>query len=307
MASNYATETPTVSAQYLNKSFVRMIESGHTKEAEDGGSAFIRDIVRQEAAVREVLPPVGLSDDEIDRDENTDEPKKIVEKEPKSVATFVEFQGTPSAYWFRGPRYAVFFGKVMSPEFVKSKYQLMTYQNDIRKILADNSVKDMADQEDKFFRRTAVILVNKNPGAQRTNASAFASSGFKKALQAMDDRRRPIGKLLLTKSLYREAMDLPATAVGNAIAEAHYKEGIEKEERLFGVPAITTIKTDIYDPRECWVFSPSNYLGNFFLLQDATLFIKSEADKILFHTYSAPGIGIGNRLSMQQIIFPRTP
>ena len=87
--------------------------------------------------MREILPPVGLQDDEIDRDEKTDEPKKIVEKEPQSVATFVEFMGTPSAYWFRGPRYAVYFGKIMSGKAKKSKYQLMTYQNDIRKILFD--------------------------------------------------------------------------------------------------------------------------------------------------------------------------
>ncbi len=306
MGSNYKTETQEVSARYINQSFLSMLNQGRTKEAEDGGTAFIRDIVRQEAAVREILPPVGLSDDEIDRDERTDEPKKIVEKEPQSLATFVEFQGTPEAYWFRGPRYAVFFGKVMSPEFVKSKFQLMTYQNDIRKILADNSVKDMADQEDKFFRRTMVIIINKNPTAQRTNAPAFASSGFKRAFQALDDRRRPVGKMLMTKSLYREALDLPATSVGNAIAEKHYHDGVENEERLFGVPVVTTIKSDIYDPRECWVFSPSNFLGNFFLLQDATLFIKQEADRIMFHTYSAPGIGIGNRLSAQQIIFPRS-
>jgi hypothetical protein len=306
MGSAYATETTQVSAQYINQSFLNMVESGRTKEAADEGTAFIREIVRQEAAVREILPPVGLQDDEIDRDERTDEPKKIVEKEPQSVATFVEFQGTPEAYWFRGPRYAIFFGKVQSPEFVKSKFQLMTYQNDIRKILADNSVKDMADQEDKFFRRTCIIIINKNPGAQRVNAPAFTSSAFKKGFQALTDRRRPVGKMLMTKSLYFEALDLPATAVGNSIAETHYKEGVENEERLWGFPVVTTIKTDIYDTRECWIFSPQNFLGNFFLLQDATLFIKQEADRVMFHTYSAPGIGIGNRLSLQQILFPRT-
>jgi len=303
--SAYQTETTQVSAQFINQSFLNMVENGRTKEAADEGTAFIREIVRQEAAVREILPPVGLQDDEIDRDEKTDEPKKIVEKEPQSVATFVEFQGTPEAYWFRGPRYAIFFGKVQSPEFVKSKFQLMTYQNDIRKILADNSVKDMADQEDKFFRRTCVIIINKNPTAQRINAPAFTSSAFKRGFQALTDRRRPVGKMLMTKSLYFEALDLPATAVGNSIAETHYKEGVENEERLWGFPVVTTIKTDIYDTKECWLFSPQNFLGNFFLLQDATLFIKQEADRVMFFTYSAPGIGIGNRLSMQQILFPR--
>jgi len=304
---NYQTETPQASAQFVNQSFVHMIEAGRTKEAADESTAFIREIVRQEAAVREVLVPVGLADDQIDRDERTDEPKKIVEKEPQSLATFVEFQGTPQAWWFKGPRYAVYFGKIISPEFVKSKFQLMTYQNDIRKILADNSVKDMADVEDRFWRRTNVLIVNKNPGLQRTSVPAFTSSAFKKAFQALLLRRRPIGKMLMTKSLFMEAIDLPATSVGNAIAEAHYRDGIENEERFWGIPVISTIKTDIYDPRECWIYSPQNFLGNFFLLQDATLYIKQEADKIMFHTYSSPGIGVGNRLSLQQLVFAAPP
>ena len=44
---------------------------------------------------------------------------------------------------------------------------------------------------------------------------------------------------------------------------------------------------------EVFLFAPENWLGNFFLLQDATLFIKQEADLIQFWSYSAPGIGIG--------------
>ena len=103
----YQTETPEVSAQLINSNFVRKLEEGRVKEAQDEGSAFIRMKVRQEAFSREVINPILLGDDEIDRDENTDQPKKIVEKEPDSVATFVTFQGTGPRTWFRGPRYAV--------------------------------------------------------------------------------------------------------------------------------------------------------------------------------------------------------
>jgi len=42
----------------------------------------------------------------------------------------------------------------------------------------------------------------------------------------------------------------------------------------------------------------------FFLLQDATLYIKQEADIIEFWSYAAPGIGIGNTLAMQRVDFP---
>ena len=41
-------------------------------------------------------------------------------------------------------------------------------------------------------------------------------------------------------------------------------------------------------------FAPQEYFCKFYLLQDATLFMKNEASMITFHTYEAPGFGIGN-------------
>lgn len=303
MSSAFATETTQVSARFVNQSFLSAIEGGRLKEAAEEGTNFIREIVRQAAAVREILPPVGLQDDEIDRDETTDEPKKIIEKEPQSVATFVELQGTPSAYYFKGPRYAVYFGKIVSLKATKSKTQLMTYVNDIRQLLADNFTKDMADVEDKRWRATNQMLVSQNV-AQQTVMPAFTATAFKKAMQALLARRRPLGKMLMTKQLMLEALDLSAMTVGYDVATAHYREGVEKEERLWGMPVVSTIKSDIYQPNEVWLYSPQNFLGNFFTLQDATLFIKQEADMIEFYTYEILGIGIGNRLSIQQLTFP---
>jgi len=299
----YHTETTQQDARYVNSSFLRMLDNEQEKQASEEGSNFIREYVRQEAAVDEIITPVGLTEAQIDRGENTEEPKKIIEKEPSSYATFVPFEGTPEAYWFTGPRYAVFFGKIMSQKFIKSKYQLMTYVTDIRKVIADNAVKDMSDKKDLKWRDTVMGLINLNPAEQQSDATQFTSSAFKRAFQKMIRRRRPIGKMVMTKSLFMEAIDLPATSVGNAIAETHYREGIENEERLFGVPVVSTIKVDIYDPDEVLIFAPQDYLGNSFTLQDATLHIKQEADIVEWYTYMVLGLGIGNRLSMQRLYF----
>lgn len=310
MSAAYKTQTQQVSAQFINSNFVRKIDDGRTKEAEAEGTAFIRQKLRQESFAREIIEPVMLADDEIDRDENTDQPKKIVEKEPDSVATFVPFNGSAQRTWFRGRRFSVFFGKTESQRFSKNKFELMTYQNDIRKILSDNSVKDMSDQEDQKFTDTNNAIIAAALATQRTVAASFNSSAFKLGFQALVNRNQPIGKILTTKSLYYEALDLPATSVGNDVASRHYDLGIEAEEKLWGIPVVSTIKRQIVDDvvgqsrRSAYIFAPQNYLGVFFLLQDATLFIKQEADNIEFWSYAAPGIGIGNTLAMQRIDFP---
>jgi hypothetical protein len=335
------TERERLSAQFINQSFVRKLDEGRVKEAADEGSRFIRSKLRQESFAREILVPIELSPDEIDRDEHTDQPKKIIEKEPDSTATFVTFKGAGQRTFFRGPRYSVFFGKIESQHFMKSKFELLTYQNDIRKILTDNSVKDMADIEDKKFIETieaalsdsgpadvgnqgaagfskdGLSYLGKNANAdvfpQFTGTQLLESNNFvaqaadndsdqaplskeliAQMFQAMTSKKLPIGKMLMTKATFMEALKFDYTDVGNDIVSRHYDKGLEGEDKLFGVPVITTIKNDVIDDNTIYLFAPENYLGNFFLLQDATLFIKQEADMIEFWSYSSPGIGIGN-------------
>jgi hypothetical protein len=304
----YRTETPQVSAQFINSNFVRKLDEGRTKEAETEGSAFIRQKMRQESNYRELITPVLLGDDELDRDENTDQPKKIVDKEPDSRATFVPFHGTGPRTWFRGKRFAVYFGKTESEHFTKSKFELMTDRTDIRKVLSDNAVKDMSDQEDQKATETVNAILAENP-TQIIAAPAFVSTPFKRGFQAMVDRKQPIGKMLMTKSLYYEALDLPATSVGNDVASRHFDDGIEAEEKLWGIPVVSSIKNEIIngpegDRRSVYIFAPQDYLGCFFLLQDATLFIKQEADIIEMWSYAAPGIGFGNDKAIERIDFP---
>lgn len=301
---DYMIQTPETSAAIVNSNFVRKLGEGHVKEAEESATAFIRERLRQEAAVREIIVPEGITEDQIDRDEHTDQPKKIIDKEPDSVATFVQFQGTGRRTWFRGKRYAIYFGKIESQRFTKSKFELMTYTSDIRKILSDNSVKDMADQEDAKFAELISAIVALNTAQQ--SGGPFQSGTFKQAMQAMLTREIPVGKMLMTKSRYLDALDLPATTVGDDIAKRHFDEGIESSQKLWGIPVVTTIKASIYDDTKAWLFAPqapNNFLGNYYLLQDATLYIKQEADIIEFWSYEALGLGIGNRLSVQQIQF----
>jgi len=299
---SYATESAELSAQFINQNFVRKLEEGRTKEAQDEGSRFIRSKMRQDSFAREILEPVELGPDEIDRDENTDQPKKIVEKEPDSTATFVTFKGSGQRTWFRGPRYSVKFGKVESQHFVKSKFELLTYQNDIRKILTDNSVKDMADQEDQKFKDTIQVIVDANAAEQKlAPAGGLTAANVVDGVKLLLKQKIPVGRILMTKNLYYDAMKLPATSVGDQVASRHYDDGIEEEQKLFGFPVVTTIKHDIVDDNKFYIFGPENYLGNFFLLQDATLFIKQEADIIEFWSYSAPGIGIGNTKSIIEV------
>lgn len=301
--SSYEQETTQVSAQVLNENFVDLIDAGHTKEAADAGTALIREIVRQEAACREILTPKRVTADELDIWPDSDHPVKFLDIEPQSEATYVQFYGTPSARFYNLRHVPVFFGKVQSDEFIKNKFELMSYRTDVRKLLADNSVKDIADQEDVLFRSTCLRAINRNPSVQRTELPRMTATGWAQGCASMYNRRRPVGKALMSKTRQMDMIDLPATVIGDSIAAAHYKDGVEKEDSLWGVPLVTTIKSDIYLGDEAWLFTPENFLGRFWYLQDCTLFVEMRADIVKFFTYSSIGIGLPNLLSMQQLVF----
>ena len=308
------TQVPEISAQFINSQFVRKLEEGRTKEAEAAGSTFIRKKLREEAVVRKILTPVMLTEDEIDRSLDSDQPQKIIEKEPDSRATYVPFKGSGELTWFHGPRYAVRFGKVESQKFSKSKFELMTYRNDIRKILTDNAVKDMAAEEDKKFFSTVRAGINENVTGQHIYNASFGVTAFKQLFQRLIAAKKPIGKMVMSKHMFYEALDLPDSEIGFEALTRQYDQGVESKDNLWGVPVVTTVKYEDGAPgagnnydllgagltkenimyrNEVFLFAPENWLGNFFLLQDATLFIKQEADMIQFWSYSAPGIGIG--------------
>lgn len=316
MSTEYSVETPQLSAQYINSNFVRKIEEGRVKEAEAAGTTFIRKKMREDSVARKILTPVTLTEDEIDRSLESDQPQKIIEKEPDSTATYVPFKGSGELTWFHGPRYAVRFGKVESQRFNKSKFELMTYRNDIRKILSDNAVKDMASEEDKKFMQTVRAGIALNvAGQQIFNAGTFTVNAFKALFQRLVIAKKPIGKMLMSKYLFYEALQLPDSEIGDPALTRQYDQGVEGKDNLWGIPCVTTIKAqdasitapandydilgagltdeNIVYRNEVFLFAPENWLGNFFLLQDATLFIKQEADLIQFWSYSAPGIGIG--------------
>lgn len=301
--SNYGTETTQVSVRTLNQAFLRAISDGHTKQAQDDGTNFIREIAREASAVRDIMKPIGLTDAELDPDDRTDQPRKIVEKEPQSYAASMEFRGQPNVNWVSGPRFSVYFMKIASLKSAKAKEELMTYRNDIRSIIAENNVKDCADVEDKIWNNLQMQAVAQAPAISNTIVDGFNPSAFKRGFQALLARRRPLGRLLMTKGLFMEAIDLPATTIG-VEAERHYREGIEKETSLWGVPVTSTLKEDIYDPRSAWLYTPENFLGKFFTLQDATLFLKQEANIVEWYVYETIGMAIANRLAIQRIQFP---
>lgn len=286
---NYNTET--VNVQFLNQSFLDKIDQGMTKEAGVAMSAFVRQKLREDGFTRKILNPIAVTAAELDR-QITEEPTIIVEKEPDSIAANMPFLARSEIRYFTGARYPVTFQKIASNTFKKSKFELATYRTDIRTVLQENSIKDMQEIEDGGFYNNIVNIATANSNVY-TMSGGFTKANLLAGVKNLLNKRLPVGCILMTQAMYNDLLSFPATEVGSPAASDLFR-GQATLDNFFGYKIITTNKSNILPTNRAIVFAPEAYLGQFYALQDASVFLKAEMDMLEFTAYSAIGVGIGN-------------
>lgn len=285
----YGTETTNV--QFLNQSFIDKVDQGMEKEASVAASAFVRQKLREDGFTRKIMEPQMVTAADLDR-QLTDEPAIIVEKEPDSVAASMSFRGRSELRYFKGERYAVNFNKIESKEFKKSKFELATYRTDIRTVLQENSVKDIQKIEDTSFYANVLGMATAASNVY-TIAGGFNMPNFQAGIKKLLAKQLPVGKILMTQEMYADFLAQPATQIGSDAASSLFmgQTGIATP---YGNQIIVTNKNDILPNNQMIVFAPTQYLGQMYILQDAMVYLKTEADLLSFKTYESVGIGFGN-------------
>lgn len=285
----YGTETTNV--QFLNQSFLDRVDQGLEKEASVAMSAFVRQKLREDGFTRKIMEPVMVTAADLDR-QVTEEPTIIVEKEPDSIAASMGFKGKSELRYFKGSRYPVTFNKIESAEFKKSKFELATYRTDIRTILQENSVKDVQKEEDVNFYSNVVNVATANSNVYSI-AGGFTVPNLMSGVKKLLAKQLPVGCILMTQEMYSDLLAQPSTQIGSPAASSLFR-GESALDNFFQYKIITTNKNDILPNNRAIVFAPSQYLGQMYILQDAMVYLKTEADILTFKTYESIGIGLGN-------------
>jgi hypothetical protein len=287
--------TETLNVQMINQAFSDKIEAGMTKEAGVAMTAFVRQRLREESFARKILEPMMITAADLDR-QSTDTPTIIAEKEPDSVAVSMAFSGRPDNRYFTGARYPVQFTKISSPRFEKSMAELATYRTDISTVLQQNSVKDLQRQEDTNFFSSCMTMATQFSNYSTITGLSGGSltvQGLMQAVRLMTKNQLPVGKILINQSTYAGLLAQPATTLGSPLASG-LVSGKENLDNFFGFPFVVTNKNDIVQDNRVMIFTAPEYLGQFYLLKDATVYLESRSDIISFESYEYLGIGLGN-------------
>lgn len=310
---NQQTEPTT---RMINNAFVERLVSGDdkiVKEAQDAINDYVRVRMREDGFWRRVLPPITITNDELDRQVDTDNPVKVVDKEPESPAAIsVPFASLPMNRYIRGPRFRVMFDRILTPKFTKDVDQLRTYDMDIRQILSDNSIKDILAEEDgKAIATINFLLLGVGVPLTETGVAQWvAISGgvtrdnLAEAMKVLP--RTPnhlnVATVLVNNVSIWDIVKFGRDEVGGDLSQELFENGFAERE-LLGRRWIVTIKRDLVPDGTIFLFAAPKFLGKFFVLEDTTMYIDRRAFMLEFFAYESIGSSIANVAGIGRVDF----
>jgi hypothetical protein len=127
-----------VTTRERNQMLLSYLETpGLEKKAVDAVNNFTRTKMREDSFHRKLVPPTQITNEELDRQVDTDKPVKVIDKEADSPAAIsLPFANLPINIYIKAPRYRVLFDRIVTPRFTKDVDELRTYVMDIRQVLS---------------------------------------------------------------------------------------------------------------------------------------------------------------------------
>jgi len=274
------------------------------KQAVDAVNDFTRTKMREDGFYRRIMPPLPISNDELDRQVDTDKPVKVVDKEPNSPAAIsIPFATLPQNLYIRGPRYRVQFDRIVTPRFTKDVDELRTWIMDIRQVLSDNAIKDMLAEEDgKFLLAVNTALVGANLTVPtsgvvqwETIAGGITRDTLWDAMKIMPntDSNLEVHTILINHITIKEVAKFGRDEMGGDLSGDIMRNGWTLQE-FMGKQWIITIKKGLVPTNTIYMFADPKFIGKSYILEDTTMYIRREAYMLEFFAYETCGGSIGH-------------
>jgi len=294
---------------------------------------YIQEKIRESGFARRILDTQTVTPQECQISPEHNGLEFLVPLEPQTVAQRVTFRGEPDHTWIEKKIFPIRFETIMTDEFNKTEEELMAHREPVLKIIEQNSVKDIQEQEDVSFltqvkaaafastyrlNRVAVGaggVVGFTTGAQvdaffksgatpanpeNSNIVLSANTYFRRDVltelsQILTMRQLELKVFLLHKYNFDETLRWFADEIGHQVANSITIDGY-KESTVGGFTFITTIKTnrELVRAGHIYGFADKAALGKFLILTGTKFWINKRRNVITMAGWETIGAGIGN-------------
>lgn len=289
----------------MNQELADAITSGRVKQAEDAVTDYTRTRITEEGFMGKFLPPIPVTDADLDVDVVDPRPMIIVEKQANSPgAVSVPFATAPRRAWLKAPRYAVTMSRIVTNQFQIDVDYLRSYKLDLRQQVSDQAVRDISTEQDaSFIEAINSCLVGADvslPAHGNNPLWRTVSGGFTREIIKVIKGTLRVGpsalsaeKMLMNHITILEYEALYRDEIGGDLAEDIFKNGYT-EGRHGGLEIYSTIKRSLVPDDSIYLFAGDKFIGKNFVLRDTVMHIKAEHFMVQFFAYYTGGAAIGN-------------
>jgi len=285
----------------VNVGFVNKVFSGNQEKVAEAAGAitnFVRIYLREQGILRRAIPPVLIGPDEIDRVDWTDNPVKILEFQVDSIAYSVPFRGKAPMREYKGKKAAVEFIEYQTDRFHIQKPRLLTYRHPVQQVITEQGILDLQRAEDETFIE-ALDKIATDHGKQitiSTGGQGLTLDALVEAEKAFHNlrpwnRQIPLATIIVNHITFADLKKLPATVFTPNTNEQLIKGDVEGVQ-IGGYNWVVTNKIDLVPTNTMYLLTSREYLGGFYLMQDATAYMEVRGIELTWYLYEIAALGI---------------
>jgi len=284
-----------------NSTFVHELDdAGDRKKLAAVTGRYLIDVLRERSVARQVVPPQTVTPSECQVSVNHDTLVKVVELEPHSRAMALTFRGQPQTRLVQANRALCPFFNISSEHFFAYEEELLSYGMPITRVIEDNSLRDIEMIEDYwffFYTELAITQTGQDvAGIEGVEAGLVSTIGEVQredmvgSFRQIDAVRKLRSDLIVMTEFDWDGLFLwTLEDWGDKVASEVVVEGY-KYTKLFGKRVIRTIKSDLIQRGNIYVFCPPDQLGRFYVLNSTKFYVDKRGNRIEWWVWETIGM-----------------
>lgn len=288
-------------------------EAGLTKAA-SAIEAYTRTQVLEDGFTRKILPPIRITNADLDRSAHHDRNVVVVDMEnEQGRAISVPYGKMAAMEYINSKRYEVPISRTQTKKFYKDISTFRTDRSDVRQIIANNLTKILLAEEDSKFIGICDIIVGAADPTQAAGSQhvQITTSGYpdrqnlNDALKVLTRVQNPMhcSTILVNAVMVKDFQKWGLDEFGSNVAGEILIKGWS-ERNLLGHRLIVTIKRNLVGDNEMYMFTEPKFIGKFFTIEDTTIHMEREEGTIIkFHARKEDGCTIGNTATIGKVTF----
>ena len=279
-------------------------DPGLYKQAADKADRITKLMLREDGVYRMVFEPETVGPSQLAKSVNIHHPHMVCELEPRSPAAMtLPIGGGPPMLYIRAVRYPVIMRRRSTWKFTVDVADLLTWDADLRRIIGDNSTKDLQASEDAAMYSAIDVIVGaagstvfaSNSIQHKAITGPFDQNSFAEAFKVLPSLPASLSAeyCIINNVTVWDMVKVTTVQMAEQIQADIIRKGWTLTEYL-GRKLIVTIKKALVPNGVLYMLANKDAVGRAFQLEEATLHVKKDGHMVSMYTTTYGGAAIGN-------------